>query len=195
MDHKSMLAELFEYIKLNDTNKFMEKIKIYHDKDLSVDEINKHGNTLLHMACKSRNYEIVKALISTYGARVDIQNVDGRTPLHIATIYGATNITYYIAQNKKNKKQIENSSDIISLMIEHSPHILIMPDKDNMTPINYYSIHSNPESNKTMSANYKSYKRKMKFFDSIKNNNDTINNKQNNYKLTLDIYFLLKKAQ
>lgn len=183
----NMLDNLFMLIKLNNTNKFMINLKIYHKKGLHIDQIDQYGNTLLHMACRNRNYTIVKTLICDYNARCDIQNQDERNALHFATIYGSTNIAYYLSNDGSTKKQIENSSDIINLLTNNAPYTLMMKDKDNMTPINYYSLHSDLENNNNLYKHYKAYKHKSKFFDLIKNNTD--------YKLTMSIYFLTRHAK
>jgi hypothetical protein len=43
----------------------------------------KTGSSALHLACSNNHYEIVKILIN-HKADVNIQNVDGMTPLHLA---------------------------------------------------------------------------------------------------------------
>lgn len=188
----NMLENLLSLIKQNKTDKFIKLLKQYHKNDFDVNQTNEYGNTLLHIACRSRNYKIVETLIKYYDAKTDILNEDGRTALHIATIYGSTDITYYLSHNGKSTKSITNSTDIIGLIVEKSPYVLMIRDNDNMTPVEYFNIHSNLESNKIMNKYYKNYKNKMNFFDAVKA--DRINDPED-YKLTLSIYFSMKGSK
>lgn len=189
-----MLEDLMRLIKHSDTDSFLNKLKLYNKKGLSVDHVNQYGNTLLHMACRSRNYNIVETLIRSYNARGDIQNMDGRTALHMAAIYGSTDLSYFIFQNGSTKKQVAHSSDIIGLIVDtvvnKTPYILLMKDKDSMTPINYFSSHSKLESNKSLNRHYSSYKRKTGFFDLIKNSSS-----RDDYESTMSIYFLTRSQR
>lgn len=184
------LEELMELIKSGEKSLLMIKLKHYSSIDgFNIDIQNEYGNTLLHTACRIRDYDIVKTLLEIYNARVDIQNADGRTPLHIATIYGSTDKALYTLHNG-GTKQITNSSDIINLIVDKYPHSLFIRDKDNMTPMNYFNTHSDITTNKSLNKRYKSYKRNIAFFDSLK----TVSSDINDYELSISIYYALKNA-
>jgi len=184
-----IFEELTNLIKLERNLEFKSKLKFYQKtKRFSVDTQNEYGNTLLHAACKNRNYEITKVLLEIYRAKPDIQNADGRTPLHIATIYGSTDKTFYTFQKGWTKQQMTNASNIIDLMVNRSPYVLLIRDKDNMTPMNYFNTHSDITSNTTLNTKYKSYKRSIDFFDALK----IIDTDSSDYELSLSIYFALK---
>jgi ankyrin repeat protein len=183
------IEELMELIKVGKQSMLINKLKYYSRlENFNINEQNEYGNTLLHTACRVRNYEIVKILLETYNAKVDIKNEDGRTALHIATIYGSTDKVLYMLQNG-GTTQITNSSDIINLIVDKYPHSLLIRDKDNMTAMNYFNIHSDINSNRSLNKSYKSYKRNMTFFDSLKNILDV-----NDYELSISIYCTLKNA-
>lgn len=68
-----------------------------------VEEIYKHGShthgdTALHMACQHGHLEVVKILIA-YGAEINIQGEDRRTPLHKAAMKGHLKIVIYLVEN------------------------------------------------------------------------------------------------
>lgn len=187
--------ELINLIKNSSNKKFTTKLDYYQNTfKFNVNTSNEYGNTLLHTACKNRNYEIVKILLDTYNAKADIKNADGRTPLHIATIYGSTDKTFYIFQNIGSNQQISNSTDIINLIVDKFPHVLLIKDKDNMTPMNYFNSHSDISTNKSLNNRYKNYKRNTDFFNLLKetNTNDTLGT--SDYDLSVSIYFALKSS-
>jgi hypothetical protein len=203
-----IFEELTNLIKLGNDAEFISKLKYYQKTvKFNVNTPNEYGNTLLHTACKNRNYEIVNILIDTYNAKADMQNADGRTPLHIATIYGSTDKAFYTFQNKGAKQQISSSSDIINLIVDRFSHVLLIRDKDNMTPMNYFNTHSDIASNTSLNNKYKNYKRNINFFDSLKVVAPDISGAINffdslkvvapdisDYELSLSIYFTLKST-
>ena len=70
----------------------------------------------IHLACYNNHSEVVKALVKFSDAKyiADLQNQDGKTPLHIAT---------------------ENSNvDIIRILINHTKTGLSLPDGNGHTP-------------------------------------------------------------
>ena len=194
------MEDLFGMIKHNETEKFLKQVDIYYNlNQIDINQTNEFGNTLLHMASRNRNIEIVEALIDKYDVMVTIQNVDGRTPLHLAVIYGmndkAYNISTYNKINKSNKsnkysKYVEkiesNSEKIISKLINKNSNVLMIEDINSMDPMKYYNTYSNLDSHKSLDRKYKSYKIKTNFFDEIKKTDP------NGYKDSMHIYFLMK---
>lgn len=187
--HKDIFEELQNLIKENKIELFLNKVSTYIKQGFDINETNEYGNTLLHLACRKRNLKIVTTLINSYDAKTDIQNLDGRNPLHIAAIYGSSDVAYYICQDRSTKNNIDNTKNIIAAILQKSKHTILMTDNNNMTPINYFVIHSNIESNSALNKIYKSYKRKIDFFETIKQSTT-----EENYKLTMNIFFLIKKS-
>ncbi len=184
----STVEELFGLIKRNETVNFLKQLEMYYDS-IDVNQMNEYGNTMLHMACRSRNLDIVVALIDRYDASVIIQNLDGRTPLHLAVIYGMNDKAYNILKLKGGKlERIEsNSEKIISKLINANQSTLMIKDKDAMDPMSYYNIYSNLDSHQSLDKNNKSYKTKSNFFDLIKKADPK------GYEESLGIYFAMKK--
>ena len=70
----------------------------------------------IHLACHYNHFEVVKALVRFSDAKyiADLQNLDGKTPLHLAT---------------------ENSNvDILRILINHTKTGLSLPDGNGNTP-------------------------------------------------------------
>src|SRR5579872_7186420 len=99
MNNNNIFDELQFLVKTNDTSQFVLKIKNYTKIGFDVNHTNEYGNTLMHIACRCRNFKAVSLLIKQYDAKVNIQNNDKRNALHFATIYGSSDIAYYICIN------------------------------------------------------------------------------------------------
>lgn len=74
-----------------------EKLKGFlSDKSLKTDEVDKDGNTALHLAVMNNKYPTAKLLLEK-GFSLDIKNKDGKTPLDIKDKEG--NLLYKIVNN------------------------------------------------------------------------------------------------
>jgi ankyrin repeat protein len=179
--------ELSTLIKLNKTNEFSSMIKMYYtEHKFNANYQNEYGNTLLHIACRARNYIISKLLIDTYDARVDIQNEDKRSALHFAIIYGSTDSSAYLFNSDSTKKNILNASKIITLIMDYSPCILLLKDKDNMTPKDY--LDKIAGSNDSVTKCYNKYKHYIDFFNNVQKHSID----QEDYNLTVSIFASLR---
>lgn len=181
----NIFKELFDLINLDKTQNLIDKIHEYVYSGYSINKTNEYGNTLLHLACRKRNYKLVNILLDNYEARIDIKNKDGKTPLHMAIIYGSNNIAYYLFKMADAENDINTSTNTIIKMMELSPHVLMMEDNDNKTPMYYYIQYSDILSNNSIQKIYKKYNMKVNFFNQIKDKN------YNDYVLTLEIYYLI----
>jgi ankyrin repeat protein len=187
-----ILNELMELVRDKNSEKFLKRLKEYKKRHpFNIDSKNEYGNTLLHIACRCRNFVVVKTLIEDYNAKISIVNEDGRTPLHIATIYGSTNKTSYLTQDGSTKAGIVSSNEIINMMAKKSPYLLMIKDKDGKTAMDYFSMHSELDSNPVLNNLYKRYKRSVKFFDSF----EKYGVDKKDRALTMDIYFAMKECQ
>ena len=65
----------------------LDAIKLFVESGADVNDVNDAGNTALHYAAQTGSTRIVEFLASK-GARLDVQNYQGKTPLDLAK--GAT---------------------------------------------------------------------------------------------------------
>lgn len=80
----------------------VEKKKIFYPNTLYVNVPTKGGKTPLHYAVYGGNIETVKFLVEN-GAKIDRQNLDGKTPEYIGILNGFDDIVYYLEVQKKIK--------------------------------------------------------------------------------------------
>lgn len=192
IQHNNYFDDLNNLIINNEDANFITKLKIYYNNGFDINHLNEYGNTLLHIACRKRNYNIVEHLINKYNANTNIKNNDGRNPLHLSTIYGSTQLSYYLLENGSskssvNKSNINNSSKIIAKLIKSNNNLLL--DEDNMktNPLQYYLIHSDIKTNLAILQAYPNYIIKQKFFKLMKENNSE------EYESNFSIFMILKK--
>jgi len=188
LKHK-MIDELLDLIKHNRTEEFLLKLEKYYFKhNLNVNCTNEYNNTMLHIACRCRNYDIVKELVENYDAKVNIQNDDKRTPLHIAAIYGSIDSIMYVFNDISTKKNISNVSKIISLLVDKAPHVLLIKDKDGMTAKKYLASYVGIDFNEILKKKHKRYKKYVDFFDLIEKHSSD----NDDFELSVTIFCNLK---
>lgn len=68
-------------------------------------EVEETGLTLLHWAAWYKQTETVKALIQ-FGAKVEVKDVKGKTPLDLATQRGADKDLVALLSSKNNRKSL-----------------------------------------------------------------------------------------
>ena len=78
-------------------SKFADAEQLINQPDWSVpiDFQDEQGNALLHVACQNGSKRLVKLCLRR-GASLDIQNLNGQTPLHFAFGYGYTDVGDYL---------------------------------------------------------------------------------------------------
>eukprot|EP00939_MAST-03C_sp_MAST-3C-sp1_P000428 g428.t1 len=112
---------VYKAIRLDD----VESLAWYLDQGFSTNYHNKFGDTILHFACKSLAVKCVHELIERK-AFVDVTNVSGRTPLHMAMWHHA-----------------ELSLPVIRLICRKEPSMLVCHDwlksspLDNVCPVQW----------------------------------------------------------
>jgi ankyrin repeat protein len=74
------MATIFDHCLNGNTS----EVKRLLDRDVDVNQLDHHGQTLLHLAIGCGYIGIVRALLQ-HGADVHAKNRDGATPLHIAS--------------------------------------------------------------------------------------------------------------
>jgi len=123
-------------------------------KHININIKNNDGHTILYLACRENNDEIVKLLIES-NANVDISNdIDGDTPLIIACSEGYVQIVEYLLQAMLSSSSSSSSSSSIkttkakslSLLQESSPSSILSSkykasinhlNKNGWTPLIY----------------------------------------------------------
>ena len=80
------------------------------------------SSTPLSLACFANcSIDIIRLILRTYPQAIDIVNVYGQVPLHVAVL---SKISY----------------DIVELLVEESPHLVLLKDNDGLNAINYAKI-------------------------------------------------------
>ena len=104
---------VYKAIRLDDS----ESLAWYLDQGFSTNYHNKFGDTILHFACKSLAVQCVHELIERK-ALVNVSNVSGRTPLHMAMWHHP-----------------EISLPVIRLICRKEPRMLVCLDWLNSSPL------------------------------------------------------------
>lgn len=94
----------------------LDCIDIFERNSVSLQVLNKNGDTLLHSACKNNfpsgnNKNVIEYLIGK-GLQVNAQNNDGQTPLHLAAAIetgGPSILVEELLKHGANPKLIDNS--------------------------------------------------------------------------------------
>jgi hypothetical protein len=189
MTYDVAMNELSHLIKKGNDENFFDKLEYHIITGFNINQKDEYGNTLLHIACRCRNYSIVEKIIDDYNANILIKNSDGRIPLHIAVIYGSQDVSSFIPFDGGIRKNIGNSKKIISKLIKENRNTLLIEDDDKIDPIGYFLIHSKPMMNEQIVKNIQNYRIKKNFFESLKKN---YSDDYQEYNLSRDIFFSLK---
>ena len=91
LDAETSLRNLLSLGSIEGAEQF---VKSGADPNIQADQANGNGNTLLHLAVRKGNRELVEWLLNQNGIRIDTENHSGRTALHQAAISG----NYEVAQ-------------------------------------------------------------------------------------------------
>ena len=75
----------------------MQKLLIVHEYNL-YENIGVLKETLLHLACRNGQLDIVRSLVEVYGCRLDLPDKFGCTPCHVACENGQVEIMEYFYQ-------------------------------------------------------------------------------------------------
>ncbi len=79
----------------------MGEVRKALDGGMPVDTRDKHGNTLLHVACQNGNKKLVKALLRKH-ANIDATNQNGNTGLHFCFMYAYYGLGEYLISKGAN---------------------------------------------------------------------------------------------
>lgn len=92
LDAETSLRNLLSLGSIEGAEQF---VKSGADPNIQADQANGNGNTLLHLAVRRGNRELVEWLLNQDGIRIDTKNHSGRTALHQAAIFSGN---YEVAQ-------------------------------------------------------------------------------------------------
>jgi hypothetical protein len=87
-DYSNMAMILMNGRGAGNETAILETIKLGVAHGLDIDAFNANGQTLLHIAVQRNNNSIVRYLAET-GAKLDMKNKQGRTPMDLALGVGA----------------------------------------------------------------------------------------------------------
>jgi Ankyrin repeats (3 copies) len=80
------------------------------------------SSTPLSLACFANNsIKIIRLILRSYPQAIDIVNIYGQVPLHVAILSKV-------------------SHDVVELLVEESPHLVLLKDNDGLNSINYAKI-------------------------------------------------------
>eukprot|EP01083_Nonionella_stella_P285443 971579_1 len=97
----------------------LDEIKTMHSQGRTFQCSNRFGESLIHMACRRGSSEVVNFLVEEAGVSIKCCDDFGRTPFHDACWSSIPNF------------------DLIELLIEICPSMLLMCDKRGHTPLQY----------------------------------------------------------
>ncbi|KAK4280203.1 hypothetical protein QN277_011853 [Acacia crassicarpa] len=84
-----------------------------------ADMVNHRGQNLLHIACTYRNYELVRYLLEdpSLGIMINQKDINGNTPLHLATISWNPKIVHALTWDKRVDLSVLNNEKQTTLDI------------------------------------------------------------------------------
>lgn len=129
---KIKIDYLFCLVKENNDD-FIKNLKII-SQEINVKNIkDEYDNTLLHYACRNRNYKFTKILIQEYKLKPYYQNIEKKTPLHMICMYASCNPLSFLFLNIN----IVDIIKIIKLIIKDYTFIIFMKDNNKNSPLDY----------------------------------------------------------
>eukprot|EP00466_Bigelowiella_natans_P003165 jgi/Bigna1/52930/estExt_Genewise1Plus.C_130129 len=88
-------------------------------KGTDPDTVDKHGNTVLHIACQNGHKRMIKVCLR-WGANLNAQNMEGQTPLHFLFNYHYEDLGSYLIS--------KGADDSICNNFGFSPYEGLRPD-------------------------------------------------------------------
>ena len=100
-------------------SKDMSALRKLHKAGMSMQSSNRFGESLIHMSCRLGCLDIASFFIKEAGVSVRVRDDFGRTPLHDACWTSEPNM------------------ELIDLILNECPELLLMADKRGHTPFQY----------------------------------------------------------
>lgn len=99
------------------------KLHQLHDSGVSFDACNSQGESLVHLACRRRNAELLNFLINEANVSLKVRDDWGKSPLH------------EMAWNGRPKEG--DFFPAVKLILEKEPELLFAKDKRGSSPLQY----------------------------------------------------------
>lgn len=134
MSEVSLLHD-FSQAKMQSREELIDLLSSFNGDVKSIHDVEE--KSLLHLACESMDFIIVKVLVEQYQLDLNAQDCQGNTPLHIACLNQKTQIAIYLIKSPSCDPNIRNSDCLTPLHIAAQTgqgvlisHILTMPSLD-----------------------------------------------------------------
>ncbi|WP_167596221.1 ankyrin repeat domain-containing protein [Leeuwenhoekiella sp. ZYFB001] len=111
---------LLESFDSGNPSTFIDKLKLLQDKDVQFNTTQAEGNTLLHLAAKANDLELLKR-IAAFDIDIDAKNDEGLTALHVAAMKAADDkmMKYLISKGADTKVKTDFEETVYDLAIEN----------------------------------------------------------------------------
>ena len=99
---------------------FIQSIVLLSDRKINIyDTYNTEGDTLLHLACKYLNFNVIRTLVEKFGADINMKNLNNQTPFYMVcnTRYYEPEIISYFFKQKNLNFDIEDKNGINPLIL------------------------------------------------------------------------------
>lgn len=112
---KAYTTEILNAVRSQDIKKLETMLKEGH----CMQACNKFGESILHLACRRGNTDVVRFLIEKAQISINIKDDYGRTPMHDACWVSHPNF------------------ELVTLLIKKNPDLLLIKDKRGCIPLQY----------------------------------------------------------
>ena len=97
----------------------IDALRKLHSIGTNLQCANKFGESLIHLACRRSNLDVVSFLINEAGVSLRVRDDYGRTPFHDACWRGELDV------------------ELIDMLLDHEPKLLMLNDKRGHSPLDY----------------------------------------------------------
>ena len=99
---------------------FIQSIVLLSENKINInDTYNEDGDTILHLACKYMNFNVIRTLVEKFNANINMQNLNNQTPFYYIcdTKYFEQEIISYFFKQKIFNYEIEDKKGINPLIL------------------------------------------------------------------------------
>ena len=104
---------------------FIQSIVLLSEHKINItDTYNEDGDTILHLACKYMNFNVIRTLVEKFNANINLQNLNNQTPFYLVcdTKYFEQEIISYFFKQKDLNYEIEDKNGINPLLLSIKNH-------------------------------------------------------------------------
>jgi uncharacterized protein YceH (UPF0502 family) len=124
-------ADILMAIQEGNVNQFIHN---YHQRDLIMAQRNSQGETLLHLACQSGCFSIVKFFLRDVKVSALVLDQHGRSPLH-SLCMAIMNMN--CSNDVVNDTPKFNHLETMRILLQEKPTLILFKDKQGKTPLEY----------------------------------------------------------